>query len=116
MQERLEKSAMTLSYYRIKVKSASMKSQEWMKVFQDNFIFGDRAASQSRAQFFIYYSFFAKKVVRLTHPAVAKGVQPVGGCHRLSQGCHDWSTEELERKGYHKPGQRYTLAGNSLEN
>ena len=89
MQERLEKSAMTLSYYRIKVKSASMKSQEWMKVFQDNFIFGDRAASQNRAQFFIYYSFFAKKVVRLTHPAVAKGVQPVGGCHRLSQGCHD---------------------------
>ena len=61
MQERLEKSAMTLSYYRIKVKSALMKSQEWMKVFQDNFIFGDRAASQNRAQFFIYYSFFLQK-------------------------------------------------------
>ena len=53
MQERLEKGATTLSFYRIKVKSASMKSQEWMKVFQDNSIFGDRSASQSRAQFFL---------------------------------------------------------------
>ncbi len=62
MQERLEKSAMTLSYYRIKVKSASMKSQEWMKVFQDNFIFGDRAASQSRAQFFSTIVFLQKRL------------------------------------------------------
>ena len=115
MQKRLEKSAMTLSFYRIKVKSASMKSQEWMKVFQDNFILGDRLRRPDPI-FLSTIVFFAKKVVRLTHPAVAKGVQPVGGCHRLSQGCHDWSTEELERKGYHKPGQRYTLAGNSLEN
>ena len=83
-----------------------MKSQEWMKVFQDNFILGDRAASQTCPQmFFIYYSFFAKKVVRLTHPAVAKGMQPVGGCQRLTKGCHDEAQRNWREKGTTSPAK-----------
>ena len=57
-----------------------------MKVFQDNFIFGDRAASQNRAQFFSTIVFLQKRLSGWHIPLWQRACnlsEVVTGCHKV---------------------------------